>query len=58
VNGVAADPVGPIQDYTWVTWSVRLPDNGSTVTVANVNCNYTFVSGGSDTPRGFEIVKR
>jgi hypothetical protein len=56
VRGVPAQASGPVQDYTWVTWVARLPDDGSAAGPADVACTYTFSSEGSDVVRGFEIV--
>jgi hypothetical protein len=58
VNGVAADPVGEPTEYTWVTWVARLPDDGSAVGTGGIACDYTYISSGSDAPRGLEVVRR
>ena len=56
VNGAAAQPVGTIQQYAWISWTARLPA-GTSVALSGVQCQYNFVSNGSDTPRGLEIVQ-
>ncbi|MHB8514311.1 MAG: glycoside hydrolase 5 family protein [Dehalococcoidia bacterium] len=55
VKGVAAQSVGQRQDYNWITWIVRLPA-GTPVNVSDISCSYSVVSGGSDVPRGLEVV--
>ncbi len=58
VRGVPATASSLITWGRWVTWSARLPDDGSSVSVDDVVCVYDFTQNGSDNPRGFEIVKR
>lgn len=58
VRGVPASIRGYAHTYTWVTWVARLPDDGTTITPADVSCNYTAVLDGSNVVRGLEIVKR
>jgi hypothetical protein len=58
VNGVAAAPAGLATWGHWMTWVANLPDDGTSVGVGNISCDYSFSQDGSQVPRGLEIVKR
>ncbi len=58
VKGAAAEAVGPDASGSRVTWRVRLPDDGSSVSPADVSCDYDFIKDDSDVITGFEIVSQ
>lgn len=58
VKGAAAAPVGPEPDVSRVTWRVRLPADGSSVSPPDVVCQYALTKDDSAVITGFEIVEQ
>ena len=55
-KGYPATPVGPAPTESHVTWRVPLPNDGTSVTAADVACQYASLKDDSDIVTGFEVV--
>lgn len=58
VRGTPATPVGPAEEFNWVTWVARIPNAGAATTLGEIVCEYTYTKDGSDVVRGVEDVVR